>query len=285
MHSADHEEREKPDTSVTSKRRTIIITDLDGTLLDAETYSFEAARPALEAARRRNVPLILCSSKTRAELEVYRQRLQNGHPFIVENGGALYVPAGYFPHIAGGEWRNEYQRIPLGSPYAEVRKAFERLRDELSVPVHGFGDMTADEIAALTGLAPEDAVRAQQREYGEPFVFRGPPDERFLRAIEEAGLHWTQGRLFHIMGNHDKGKAVKLLRRLFVQNGSAVDLIGLGNSLNDLPLLLAVDRPVLVRKKSGSFEPGINIPSLERTRGAGPAGWNEAVLKILSDDE
>jgi mannosyl-3-phosphoglycerate phosphatase len=76
-----------------------------------------------------------------------------------------------------------------------------------------------------------------------------------------------------------------LLRRLFVQDGIAVDLVGLGNSLNDLPLLLAVDRPVLVRKKDGSFEPEINIPSLERTRGSGPAGWNEAVLKVLSDDE
>jgi mannosyl-3-phosphoglycerate phosphatase len=53
----------------------------------------------------------------------------------------------------------------------------------------------------------------------------------------------------------------------------------------DLPLLLAVDRPVLVRKKDGSFEPEIAIPSLVSTRGAGPAGWNEAVRRILSDDE
>ena len=52
-----------------------------------------------------------------------------------------------------------------------------------------------------------------------------------------------------------------------------------------MPLLLAVDRPVLVRKKDGSFEPEIAIPSLVSTRGAGPAGWNEAVRRILSDDE
>ena len=78
-------------------RRMIIVTDLDGTLLHPRTYSFEEALPALKLVRERGVPLVLCSSKTRAELEVCRKRLDNGHPFISENGGGIYLPAGYFP--------------------------------------------------------------------------------------------------------------------------------------------------------------------------------------------
>ena len=42
-----------------------IFSDLDGTLLDHDTYGYEPARPALALLGRKNIPLILCSSKTR----------------------------------------------------------------------------------------------------------------------------------------------------------------------------------------------------------------------------
>ncbi len=262
-------------------RQIIIVTDLDGTLLDSKTYSFEEAKPALELIKRNHVPLVLCSSKTRAELGVWRDRLENHHPFIVENGGGIFIPEGYFPFPVEGETRNGYRVISLGMPYAGIRDQFTRLRDELQIPVTGFGDMTPADVAALTGLSLDEAVLAKQREYGEPFVFPGAADERMLQAIEASGLRWTQGRLFHLMGNHHKGKAVALLRSLFERAKGPVIIAGLGDSLNDLPLLLAVDHPILVRRENGSLDPRITIPGLYCTRKIGPAGWNEAVLTLL----
>ena len=47
----------------------LVITDLDGTLLDGETYDVRPAQPGLDALRERRVSLVLCSSKTRAEME------------------------------------------------------------------------------------------------------------------------------------------------------------------------------------------------------------------------
>lgn len=70
--------------------KTIVITDLDGTLLD-QTYSFEGARPAITLLKEKRVPVVLCSSKTRPEIELYRERLGFKDPFIVENGGAIYI--------------------------------------------------------------------------------------------------------------------------------------------------------------------------------------------------
>lgn len=63
-----------------------VFTDLDGTLLDHETYSWEAARPALERLELSGIPWILVTSKTRAEVELWRKQLGNRHPFIIENG-------------------------------------------------------------------------------------------------------------------------------------------------------------------------------------------------------
>ena len=259
----------------------IIVTDLDGTLLDSKTYSFEEARPALELIKKNDIPLVLCSSKTRAELVIWRNRLENRHPFIVENGGGIFIPEGYFPFPVEGETRNGYRVISLGVPYAGIREQFTRLRDELQIPVTGFGDMTPADVSKLTGLSLDEAVLAKQREYGEPFVFPGAADERMLRAIEASGLRWTQGRLFHLMGNHHKGKAVALLRTLFERAKGPVIIAGLGDSLNDFPFLLAVDNPILVRRENGSLDPRITIPGLYCTQKIGPAGWNEAVLTLL----
>ncbi len=74
--------------------KTVIFSDLDGTLLDAVRYSFNDALPALSLIQAHGVPLVLCSSKTRAEIEACRQRMHNFHPFITENGGGIFILVG-----------------------------------------------------------------------------------------------------------------------------------------------------------------------------------------------
>jgi glycerate 2-kinase len=264
-------------------KKTIIFTDLDGTLLDEATYSSAAALPALGMVADGGIPLILCSSKTRAELEAWRVLLNNTHPFICENGGGIFIPRGYFSFPVEAEQTKGYQLIRLGTPYAEVRKQFVSLREKLHTKARGFSDMSIAEVAALTGLSEEDSALAMQRDFDEPFIFEGEPDKSFLHAIEASGLHWTQGRFFHIMGSHDKGRAVNILVSLYRKKYGGVTSIALGDSLNDLAMLREADRPVLVRHADNSFDTRISIPGLLKTQLPGPAGWNETVLRLLED--
>lgn len=263
-------------------QKIIIFSDLDGTLLDATSYSFNDALPALGMIRAQGVPFVLCSSKTRVEIEEYRRRLDNGHPFITENGGGIFIPHGYFSVPLDAMESGSYRLILLGTPYAEIRSRFVRLREQLGVKVRGFADMTVEEVSVLTGLSLDEAMLARQRDFDEPFVFEGAPDEGFLRAIEASGLCWTQGRIFHIMGNHDKGRAVNILISLYRQQYGSVASIGLGDSLNDLAMLEVVDYPVLVRHEDGSHDKRIAMIDLLKTQLPGPAGWNEAVLQLLA---
>ena len=264
--------------------KTIIFTDLDGTLLEEASYSYAEAQPALSLLAKIGTPMVFCSSKTRAEIEAYRMRLGNTHPFISENGGGIFIPEDYFSVPLEAVESDGCRLIRLGAPYAEIRSHFNRLREQSGVRVRGFADMTNAEVAALTGLPPNEAALSRQRDFDEPFIFDGEPDENFLRAIEACGLRWTQGRIFHIMGNHDKGRAVNILMSLYRQQYGGVASIGLGDSLNDLPMLAAVDRPVLVMHQDGSFDSRIAIPGLMKTRLAGPAGWNETVLQLLAQE-
>jgi mannosyl-3-phosphoglycerate phosphatase family protein len=258
----------------------VIFTDLDGTLLAERTYSWAAAVPALRRVARLRVPLVFCSSKSRAEILVWRERMSNAHPFISENGGGIFIPPGYFAGLENLPLTAGLATIVLGCPYARLREEFTILRQRLGVAVRGFGDMTVAEIAALTGLTCEHAELARQRDFDEPFIFEAGIDARFLRAIEESGRHWTRGRLQHMMGEHDKGSAVRVLVDLFAAVGETVETAGLGDGFNDLPMLRAVDLPVLVRQPGG-FDPEVDFPGLARTRGIGPAGWNEAVMELL----
>ena len=90
--------------------KAVVITDLDGTLLDRETYGYGLAIPAIERLERNAIPLVLCSSKTAAEIQVIRKRINNRHPFIVENGGGIYLP------VSVGREEQSFEKIALGTP-------------------------------------------------------------------------------------------------------------------------------------------------------------------------
>src|SRR5262245_41291015 len=197
--------------------RFVAFTDLDGSLLDSLTYSFEPARQALHALQHRGIPLVLVSSKTRAEMEPLRRRLRHRDPFIVENGAAVFIPHGIFEFpLERVRRRSSYDVIELGLPYHMLRDVLKQVEDAVETPLRGFGDLSVEEIMLLTGLSRRDAVLAKQREYDEPYVVEGPPSliEEVCRQIVTRGLRWTKGgRLFHLTGDNDKGQAAALLLR------------------------------------------------------------------------
>jgi mannosyl-3-phosphoglycerate phosphatase family protein len=271
-------------------KKILIFTDLDGTLLDYHAYSYEKALPALQYLRKREIPLIICTSKTRAEIEVYRKKLRNPHPFIAENGGAVFIPQHYFKKMpAGPSNRNGYTVRELGTPYRALRRKLKEIAGGFNHEIKGFGDISAHEIHKKYGVPLYEARLSKKREYDEPFNFVTLPDDKIVRGMEsefaKAGLHMVKGgRLFHLMGKNDKGKAVRLLKKMYEKEWKQKTIsIGMGDSLNDLPMLLEIDLPVVVRLHTGGYEEGLvrRLKEPFLTRGIGPEGWNEAVLQIL----
>lgn len=268
----------------------LIFTDLDGTLLDCDNYSFKPALPALREIKKRKIPLILCSSKTRAEMELYRKSLKVDDPFMSENGGAIFIPEHYFSHLPSGlKKKGRYRVWELGTPYLKIREKLRKVSAQLKLKVRGFGDLKAKEISSLTNLSLSEARLAKKREYDEPFYFPQEPKKGGIKQAErefrKVGLSLTRGgRFFHLTGGNDKGKAVLLLNRLYKTNrGEGLLSIGLGDSWNDLPLFKSVDIPVLTRKKDNSCEGDIlkKLPVIIAP-GIGPGGWNRAILDLLA---
>ena len=272
---------------ISGGKQLVLYTDLDGTLLDPVTYSWKAALSALQKITEHSIPLVLCSSKTRAEIEVLRRQLNNHDPFISENGGGVFIPHDYFDFpFSYTKKIGSYRVIELGLPYPRLVEALRSVSGRTPLGLRGYSDLSPEEIASRTGLTMDEARRARQREYDEPFILQGSPGERehVLKQIEDLGFRWTQGALYyHLTGDNDKGKAVRILTGLFQQRFGRITTVALGDSPNDRPMLEAVDHPVLVRKPGGVYDETMALLDLHRADGIGPAGWNSAVLGIIQD--
>lgn len=268
----------------------LIFSDLDGTLLDEDTYSFKEAKAAIDFLKSKNFPLILCSSKTRLEIEIYHEEMGlYSYPFISENGGAIFIPKGTL-NLTNFNFKfvNGYQTIEIGAPYEFIKKCFQKIKKDLKLNIKGFSEMEIEEIVSLTNLSPAQAKLAQRREYSEPFIYKDEPDKLPLlkKAINEFGLNLTRGgRFYTLMAGNDKGKAVQIVTKLYQQTflDKVIVSIGLGDSLNDVPMLLHVDRPVIVKRKRGASL-RCDFKNAYLTQASGPQGWAEAIFKILKEE-
>lgn len=266
----------------------IIFTDLDGTLLDQETYSFKQASPALEVIQQKGIPLILSSSKTRAEIEVYRKELRNDHPFISENGGAIFIPQEYFSFEFHFDREfDRYMIIELGTFYLQIIEVLKSIMKETGIKIVGFSDLNEEELTNLCGFSLEEANLAKKREYDEAFMIEGGEKEieKVKEEIKKRGMGYTWGgRFHHIFGKNDKGKAVEILRDLYERQFFTITTVGIGNSLNDLPMLFAVDHPIFL-KIGGAPLPDILSykKNVKVIHGIGPKAWNLAILDVIKD--
>lgn len=269
----------------------LIFTDLDGTLLDHDTYSWKAAAPAMDMCRKLHMPIIMVSSKTRAEMDILRRKMELSDPFVSENGGGIFFPESSADHAPPPDARLEGDlwRWSLGVEYPCLVQALREIRLELGWEIRGFSDMKVDEISALTGLGPDEARLAAEREYDEPFRILRPlnPDLSVLKvaAAQKKLSIVSGGRFFHLMGNCDKGVAVnKLIYWYRGLSGRRILTAALGDSENDIPMLKVSDFPVFVRSRHQAPSPAQGLERIRVTDEPGPMGWNRAVLEILKDN-
>jgi mannosyl-3-phosphoglycerate phosphatase len=254
------------------KEKTIIFTDLDGTLLDHDSYRFEAALPMLDFIKRNKIPLVIVTSKTKEEVLRIQKRLGLKEPFIVENGAGIFIPS-----------EEGYEMIAMGFDYGYIRSCFTQYAK--SVPMVGFSDMKNEEVAKYTNLSIENASDAKKRIFTEPFILRDESRLDELRNMANADqLDIVQGgRFYHLITKgQDKAHAIKFLIDHYKKGSDETfQTIALGDSANDLTMLQSVDTPVLIPHSDGTFIT-CSIEGIIKAPFPGPKGWN-SVLKEYFD--
>lgn len=269
--------------------QTAVFTDLDGTLLDHFDYSYDAALPAIERLRRSNIPLILVSSKTRAEMAELCRCLDITDPYVCENGSVIVMPKPWAERFVedhslledAGDVYLQYR----GASRSEILPILANLAEHFTFT--GYANMTVNELMDATGLTEQAAQRSMQREGTEPLIWRDSEASMndFALKLGEYGLRLLKGgRFYHVMANCDKGDSVRYLLKLYQdQFGAKVFSIALGDSPNDLQMLKAVDQAIVMPHPDGTYMPlnGLNNAILAPVQGA--KGWRVGVEKALDN--
>ncbi len=257
----------------------IVYTDLDGTILDHDTYSYKESKESLEILKKINVPVVFCTSKTRFEIEKYREKLGNIHPFISENGGGIFIPKDYFSfNFEYDEIIDNYKTIILGETIDHLIKVLNVLKKKYGI--RSFIDMNLKDIAKNSNFTIDDAALAKKREFEIPFQLKNKEKEKeVLEEIKSYGLNcMVGGRYYHLAGKNSKGRSVKILDELYKKEFKKIFTYGFGDSANDFSMLDSVDEGYLVKKKDKTY-------SSEKYRKApdiGPKGFSKSIKKLFS---
>ena len=271
------------------KQKTLVFTDLDGTLLDHYNYSSEAALPTIWQLQSMQIPIIPTTSKTFAEVSQLVLSLNLNGPIIVENGAAIYLPISIAKafNLFDGNTEINYQKISFTERHAHWMQTLNGVAAEFGDLYTSFTALGVEGIVEATGLCPEDAKLAAQREYGEPVVWHGSNTQKakFIRALTRLGANPVEGgRFIHVCGNCSKGAALTWLADQYQQHifNAEATTIALGDGNNDIAMLEVASIAVRVRSPSHPY------PSLKRTENTfsthsyGPEGWVEAINHIFS---
>lgn len=267
-------------------KKLLVFTDLDGSLLDHDDYSWAKAVPALNALDERSFPVIFTSSKTAAEIVSLKEETGNYHPFICENGAVTGIPLNYFEEHSDDR-QLLYTSHLFGKSSDEIIATLAEQRNRYKYKFRGFNDMDIEELVEQTGLEEEGARKAKQREASEPLLWQDTATafKELVEHLEEQDLTVTSGgRFYHVMSDVNKGTAVEWLIEKYrnAEPGTEWITVGIGDSFNDIQMLEVVDYPVLISNIKTRQPDLSRINNLQRPRLPGPAGWNQAVLSLIT---
>jgi len=244
----------------------LVVTDLDGTLLDHHDYGFAAVLPVLKRLAELGVPVVANTSKTRQEWLAMRGDFGNDAAFVVENGSATYLPDG----------TSELS----GASRDEILEALGRMSENYRF--QGFQELGLQGVIDATGLSAESAHLAMSREYSEPLLWQDSPEKEdaFCAEVEGLGFQTLRGgRFLHVLGQTDKGRPLAGLRKYYQTDR----VVALGDSPNDVAMLAQAEIAVVI--PSAGRTP-LEVPGAKRlihSRQHGPEGWAEVMNQLIKE--
>ncbi len=274
--------------AVGTAQRIVVVTDIDASLLEPGARAKSGERAALDFLVARGIPLVINSSRTRAEIERLRQTMPMSTPFISENGSALFFSHGFCADVpdrarptVGGS------AIEFGTRYHEVVEALRLTCREVDVEVVGFAELSIEAVAQELGVKIVEAQLAKLREYTELFRLvddREAVRSRLFKALRRRGLRCCRAGAHHLVtATVDRAESLRTLRTIWKHAWGDPFIIGFGDSEDDVAWLKHVDVAVIVQNHRTGVPVRMlsKLPTAHVTKRPGRQGWSEAVFELV----
>ena len=175
------------------------------------------------------IPAVWLTSRSRLQFDDARRKHGHTHPFIAEDGCAVYLPQDYF-HLrpeSGPCWTNKaatmrlgrFTCIPVAEPLPAAVEGLETLSQDTGVPVVTLRSLSPRELVQNTGLPPREAELARQRDFDDIFFFAGASNERveeFLSEGRNRSLEFRKhGTLWSVAVGASIHRSIRELAKLY----------------------------------------------------------------------
>ena len=254
----------------------LIFTDLDGSLLDRDTFKFDEIKDYIRQLISKGIFIIPNTSKTEKEILEFNSDLGSSLPFISENGSS----------INGLNLLNKDlpQELILSREKEILLEIFKKtVSSNLQNKCKWLSEMNTRDQSLILGLEHKKLKMALDRKYTLPFIFNGNKNQKkeLSKIIKNKGLFLQEGgRVIHLTDRVNKAKALKVFVRFFKKNNKNVKTIAVGDNYNDLDMLKTSDFPCLVFNDKFTLDE-IPINNLITTNKPSPEGWADVIKMAL----
>ena len=259
------------------KKQIIIFTDLDGSLLNKDTFRFDEIEDYFKELVSKDIKIIPNTSKTEAELLDFNNLYKLNLSFIAENGSSI--------HGLNLIHANLPEKVSLSRPTNQIYEIYnENISSDLKKKITFISKLNIKEQQEIFGLPLDKIELALKRNHSLPIQFNGNEIEKneFIKIMNNAGLTvQTGGRIMNICDNVNKSKAMlKTVELIKEKMNDEIITIGVGDNQNDIDMLRQSNYACLV--KNEDFDSSlINIDNLIKSTEPSPKGWADVIKTAL----
>ncbi len=259
------------------KKQIIIFTDLDGSLLDNDTFEFDEIEDYFRELISKGIKIIPNSSKTEAELLDFNEQNNLDLSFITENGSSI--------HGLNKIHQNLSDKIIISRTKDEIRNIYEsNISLDFKNKITHILELDIEKQQKILGLPLDKVQLAIKRDYSLPIKFNGTEIEKneFIKIMKNSGLTiQAGGRIMNVCDNINKSIAMSEAIRLMKKElNDEIITIGVGDNENDIEMIKNADYSCLV--KNENFDSSlINIDNLIKSDEPSPKGWSDVIKTAL----
>lgn len=256
-------------TPTGSGHRYAVFTAIDGTLLDARTFSAGANRAAIRRLAAQNIPVIPVSVMTMRELAPIAATLGMQRAMIVEAGGAI------------GRWNGEAWDVePCGPPAETLLDVVRDIEERSGANLLVYSALPPSDAAQFSGRSGEMLHASQARTFSEPFVIESGELDAVSRAAAAIGFSIRRGRRFlHLCRECDEGEAFTRVRAEL----QCETAIAIGSAAVDAEFLARADVAIVLPGENGEVDRELvaKVPHARVAPSPAPSGWAQAIEELL----
>jgi predicted mannosyl-3-phosphoglycerate phosphatase (HAD superfamily) len=175
------------------------------------------------------IPAVWLTSRSRLQFDEARRKHAHTHPFIAEDGCAVFMPEDYF-HLRPASDASPTKKattvrlgrftcLPVAQALPAAADALQTLSQDTGVPIVTLRSLSPRELVQNTGLPQKEAELVRQRDFDDIFFFAGAANteiESFLAAGRNRGLQFRrQGVLWSTAIGPSVQRCIRELAKLY----------------------------------------------------------------------